>query len=274
MIGGPFQGHSSYPLLYRWSLINRPTVLFLAPFISLALAAAFLASPVAAATDSGLPWEMEKEYKYVFLSNGINIGEQAFTISETTFQGVPAYRIQESLKISDPGSKLDQDSVLHISRRRSPLKYTKELKAKITHLPSQSGRFNMVFDFLKGSVTYNIKRNGENFAGETVHLPPSVTCFDNNMIDQLSIIFSKVPWRRTREVVIKSFHFSSNKVIDVRLERISEEEIVVSSKRFECYRIRFSIVDIPIGEFWIDRDGRLLREVEKNGALIIELLNP
>ena len=253
---------------------NRPTVVLLTPFIGLALAATFLVSPVAAATDSGLPWEMEKEYKYVFLSNGINIGEQAFTISETTFQGVPAYRIQESLKISDPGSKLDQDSVLHISRRRSPLKYTKELKAKITHLPSQSGRFNMVFDFLKGSVTYNIKRNGENFAGETVHLPPSVTCFDNNMIDQLSIIFSKVPWRRTREVVIKSFHFSSNKVIDVRLERISEEEIVVSSKRFECYRIRFSIVDIPIGEFWIDRDGRLLREVEKNGALIIELLNP
>jgi len=236
--------------------------------------ATFFAPTAAVAEDPGLPWELGKEYRYVFLLSGINIGEETFTITETTFQGVPAYRIREELNINDPGSKLDQNSELLITRRRSPMRYTKNLKAKITHLPSQSGRFNMVYDFIKDSVTYNIKRNGEEFSKETIELPPLITCFDNNMVDQLSIILSKIPWRRTKEAEIKSFHFSSNRVVDIRLERVGEEKIVVSSKPFRCYRIRFSIVDIPIGEFWIDMDGRLLREVEKNGALIVELTNP
>ena len=250
---------------------RRFALIPLVPFFLTLSVAAGLSAP---AENSAIPWDLETEYKYIFLLNGISIGEESLTVDEMTFHGAPALRIREKLKISDPASKLKQESELILSPDGTPLRYKKKLKVKITNLPSQSGRFKMEYGFSPGLVTYDLQRDGKDFQSDSMELPAGVTCFDNNMMDQLSILFSKVPWRRTEEIDVQSFHFSSNRVLNIKLKKVAHEKTMVNSKFFKCYKIQFIIEDIPIGEFWIDPDGRLLREVEKRGALIIELTNP
>jgi hypothetical protein len=81
-----------------------------------------------------------------------------------------------------------------------------------------------------------------------------------------------VPRQKGRVVTFQIFHPSSQQVLPVQLTVRDTETITVNGKRHDAWLFEVSLAGIPI-KMWVDHRGRLLKDEETAGRMIIELLD-
>lgn len=98
-------------------------------------------------------------------------------------------------------------------------------------------------------------------------------CFENNKLGQLALLIN-IALRKLgpgKPIAVKAFHINTMKVMELKLTPSEVEDIKLGGKTIRAYKTQVVIAGQPIGNFWITPDGKLVRDVEKNGRLIIEL---
>jgi len=124
--------------------------------------------------------------------------------------------------------------------------------------------------FSEGKVVEKVDKAGQPME-KTVELKGKVYLLDNNNLSLFAFLAAAMPREKGKTVGFKVFHVSSMQVLLMEFTVADRERITIGGKERECWR--FDVVLAGMGlQLYVDDQGRLLRDVEQNGAMIVELM--
>lgn len=208
-----------------------------------------------------LPWKPGKTYTFRYVVRGKPFGTDSFTFEQVDTPGAgPAWRCKTKLDIE--GMTSTGEWVLSTAGR--PLDYKTEGKVRGTT------DFFVRCTFSEGEVVEKAKQ-GEREFDRTVELPDPCYLVDNNQLSLFAFLLAGVPRQEGFSKTIKVFHPSSMRVLVMKITVKGKEEIELSGKRASCTAVDILLAGTPIS-MWVDDQGRLVRDVEAGGKMVVELV--
>jgi len=111
---------------------------------------------------------------------------------------------------------------------------------------------------------------GGNPVERTIELPGRVYLLFNNHVGLLTFLAAAAPVEEGEARTFKIFHPNSMQVLPAQVTAKGLEKIDWGGKALECRLLQFSLAGTQI-MMWVDGEGRLIRESEAGGALVMEL---
>ncbi|BBM81999.1 transglutaminase-like domain-containing protein [Candidatus Uabimicrobium amorphum] len=204
------------------------------------------------------PWEIGKEYTYSYSYQGKKLGTDSFRI--VSFKdGV--YTCENKLAMTG----LNSHGTWKLHEDMRPISYK---------LEGKTPQFAYTLDcaFSKDKVVEKVIK-GMWPVTKTVPLQGDHYLFDNSNLGTLAMIVTKIPRKEGEKAVVKIFHPSSIRVLTLQIEVGKQQNITVNGKEYSCWMVDISLAGMPL-KVWVDDTGRILRETENAGNLVIELQNP
>ncbi len=218
-----------------------------------------------------LPYPKDRDIQYNFRQDSADIGFCIFRIHDTTVNFQPAFVLKESLSISTP--QLRQTGVSHLLMdfNGRPLVYRGILLSDTEQFPNLTGEFKYDFVFRGRNVDIKTVRNGALIQDLTAHVEDSVSyCFENNKFGQFAVMAFFISDILGGEVAKKAFHVNSGMLFDVKFKLVKSASRMIRGKAVPYRRVEFFLNDKRQGEIWISKHGRILKDIEQNGKLVIE----
>lgn len=105
----------------------------------------------------------------------------------------------------------------------------------------------------------------------TVPLTDRVYLIDNNNMSLFAFLMAAVPRVDGQAVSFKVFHPTSMQVLPVQFTVSGKEPITLNGKQYDAWVFDGALAGARI-KMWVDEQGRLLRDEEAGGRMIIELI--
>ena len=122
--------------------------------------------------------------------------------------------------------------------------------------------------FNEGKVTHTGSTRGKKVE-QTTPLKDFTYLMDNNNFSFLAFLLGGLPREEGKVWRIKIYHPSSMQLLDGRITMEGMEKIESGGETLEGRRCSFVIAGTVL-TFWLDGDGRILREEEQAGRLVVE----
>lgn len=200
-----------------------------------------------------VPWQAGKTYRYRFTLDGSPLGSDSFTVKDS-------YSCTTRLNLRGRSAsgewKLDSQG--------NPLAYRVEGRAGTV-------KYSIRCRFFPDRVETRVIQAGKTVE-KTIPLTERVYLIDNNNLSLLAFLMAAVPREKGKVVTFKIFHPSSQQVLPVQLTVRDTQTITLSGRRHQAWLFEVSLAGTPI-KMWVDHQGRLLKDEEAAGRMIIELLD-
>ncbi len=207
-----------------------------------------------------MPWEKGRTYTYKYFFQGKILGTDSFTLK--SFE-----------KGEDGGytcaTKLDLDG----KTASSEWKLDQELFPLSYKLQGKAGDIEYSYDceFSEGRVVEKAMRAGKPVE-KTIPLDEKIYLIDNNNLSFFAFLLTTIPLDEGETRAFKIFHPMIMQVLPVQVAVKGTETIAWCGKEVECRFFEVNLAGSPL-KMWVDREGRLLKESESNGALVVELVS-
>lgn len=208
-----------------------------------------------------LPWELGTTHTLHYTAGGEVVGSESFTLAREETEAGVAFTCSATLEIGE----LATSSRFRFDARGRPLAY---------HLEGKSGSIEYSVDctFEPGRVVEKAVQAGKPIE-RTVELPEEVWLLDNNHLSGYALLLSAVPLEEGAVIALKVFHPSSMQLLPVEITVGALESIALAGGTHEGRKVTLVSAGTPL-ETWVDAGGRLLRESEGGGRLVVELEKP
>jgi transglutaminase-like putative cysteine protease len=199
-----------------------------------------------------IPWEIGKTYIFRCSYDGKLLGTDSFTIvayDESGEEGV--YHCRTRLNHKD--RRIEGE--WRITDRGRPIFY--RIRGQ-----SEKGKYSIECDFLTDRVHYRLTNDGE---PQNIASPWKEAAFlvDNNNLSLFAFLFSSLPIEVDRKQAFNAFHVTSRGAFP--------SSITVKKRMPGCWVCSLKLFGIAI-ELWIDDQGRVVKQTESDGRLVIELV--
>ncbi|NIM79629.1 MAG: hypothetical protein GTO20_12620 [Candidatus Aminicenantes bacterium] len=209
-----------------------------------------------------IPWSVGKAYTYNYIANGKSIGTETFTLkSFEKKKDSQAYVYTCSTQLNLQG--LNASSEWEIDTSGTPLAY----KAK-----GKAGTIEYSIDcrFSQDQIVEKVVKSGTPIE-RTIKLTDKVYLIDNNNMSLFAFLLAGVPREKGKTVHFKIFHPSSMQLLPVQVTVKDQEQITINGKVYKSWPLDIIMAGVNL-KMWVDETGRLLRDSERNGAIVIDLL--
>ena len=206
-----------------------------------------------------LPWETGVTYVYRYAGGGKPLGTDSFTI-ESREKVDGRLVISCNTKFEVPG--LSTEGSFQIDGDGQPISY---------HVAGKTAAFEYTVDceFLGGQVVEKVVKAGQESA-RIVPLPDKVYLLDNNNFSGYAFLLATIPLEQGTKLTFRAFHPSSMQLLPVQIQVGAKETIEVGETEVECTLCQLNIAGTPL-KLWVDEQGRIRRETESGGQLVVEL---
>jgi hypothetical protein len=205
-----------------------------------------------------LPWEMGKTYTYRYQVQGKVICTDTFTLArEETAEGI-VYAAATRLE-SQTGTI---ESTWRITAEGVPLQYRVQGKMG-------AAEYTIDCAFENGKVTEKVVQAGKPVT-RTIELPQTVYLLDNNNLSFFAFLLTAVPRTEGATLSFQVFHPSSMQLLPMQVEVRAKEKVGIQDREVECHPFDITLAGTKI-LMYLDEKGRVLKDVEADGAMIVEL---
>jgi len=216
--------------------------------------------PVGLGTFEELPWKAGETYTYRYVYQGTPIGTDVFTFERLAGdQGGWAC----STKLDLTGRSAS--SQWRIDRRGRPLHYEMEGRAGAVE-------YSIECAFSEDAVAEKVVQSSRT-TQKTISLPDPVYLVDNNNFSGFAALAAAAPMAEGAVYVFKVFHPATMQVLPVQLTVSGRERIPFGDEERDCAVCSLVLAGTPL-KLWVDGEGRILRETEAGGRLVVELVPP
>lgn len=213
---------------------------------------------------SDVPWKVGETYRYVYSSDEKVQGTENFTV-EKIDAGSKGMVISCSNELSMQKTILEFEWTVDQNDR--PRQYSCKTRAR--KVP-----YTMECAFSGKDVTVKAHRLGHDM-NKTIPLPDRCYFVDDNNVGIFAILALAAPKQKGAICEFKAYHPTRVEIVSCRLEVKGAETIKWGGRDVECRRIDM-VIDGPMKRettMWLDAEGRLLRQSEQGGMLVMELAN-
>jgi hypothetical protein len=207
-----------------------------------------------------VPWEVGKTYNFTYAHNGKPIGTETLTVKsfdQTISGGV--YTVANVTTIQTFKASFEWKLKLD----GTPIAYKTEGKGG-------SLDYTIECAFSEGEVVEKVVKAGQPIE-KTIPLTDKTYLIDNNNGSILAFLALTAPEKEGGTFAFKAFHPPSMTIIPAQVTVKGLETITSRGREVECRHLVYSVAGTKI-EMWIDGEGRLLREAEAGGAMVLELM--
>ena len=133
-------------------------------------------------------------------------------------------------------------------------------------------RLTLLALFLLGPAFGQITEPEKLFYGFEMNgtLPERVYLLDNNNFSGYAFLLATIPLEEGTTISIKVFHPSSMQLLPLQIKVGAKEAIELGEAEVECTVCELVIAGTPL-KLWVDEQGRIRRETEAGGRLVVEL---
>ena len=207
-----------------------------------------------------IPWEIGKAYSYNYLFNGKSIGTDSFTILKLEKKNNRnIYVCKTSLELQGRTS----EGEWKIDDTGYPVSYT--LDGKIPKV-----EYSLQCEFFEDKVIEKAVNNGKPVE-RSIPLKEKVYLVDNNNMSLFAFLLVSVPREKGVVTALKVFHPSSMQLLALQFTSLGKEKTIFAGEEKECWAFDVSFAGTPL-KFYVDEKGRLIKDVEAGGRLVIELV--
>lgn len=197
------------------------------------------------------PWKVGETHTYDYTLDGQALGTDSFTIE--SIEEVDGRRIltcRASLALT--GRTLE--STLRLEADGRPVAY---------HAKGRAGtvEYSIDCEFGEEKVVEKATQAGKAYE-RTIELPKPVWFLENNHFAGYALLLAAVPRTAGAELSFKVFHPTSMQLLPVQI-RVGEVEP-------QGRRVDLNIAGTAL-QLWVDADGRLVRDEEAGGRMVVEL---
>lgn len=210
-----------------------------------------------------IPWDVGKTYTYDYIAGGKSIGTETFTLkSFEKKKDSREYVYTCATQLNLQG--LNASGEWKIDAGGIPLEY----KAK-----GKAGNIEYSIDcrFSKDQVVEKVVKSGTPIE-RTIKLTGKVYLIDNNNMSLFAFLLAGVPREKGTIVKFKIFHPSSMQLLPAQVTVKDREQITINDNVYKSWPMDIVMAGVTI-KVWVDETGRLLRDSERNGAIVIDLVD-
>ncbi len=207
-----------------------------------------------------LPWKEGGVYTYHYSSRGTSIGTDSFTVKK--IEEKEGRTVTTCTTEFLMGAKVVRGN-FQIDERGRPVSY--RVGGKVGTV-----EYSVDCAFSADTVQVKVVQTGRPDVQQTIALPETVYLLDNNNFSGYAFLLAAAPLRSGASFSFKAFHPSSMQLLPVQVTVSGREAIEVSGETHECWVCDLVIAGTPL-KLWVDDQGRVLRESEGGGRLIVEL---
>lgn len=206
-----------------------------------------------------LPWKIGKTYTYTYSYKGRPLGTDSFTIeSYEQKDGRGVYTARTKLALQGR----EASGTWKIDDAGRPISYHAEGKVRTTE-------YTIDCAFSKGQVVEKAVQ-GDRPIERTIKLEGDVYLLDNNNFSLYAFLVSGLPFDSGTTVTIDVFHPSAMQVFPTQITVTGNEELTVAGKKIPCRKCKVVLAGTTL-ELWVDEKGRIVKETEADGKLVVAL---
>ncbi|MEW6072772.1 MAG: transglutaminase domain-containing protein [Planctomycetota bacterium] len=206
------------------------------------------------------PWEVGKTYTYRYAMAGLPIGTDSFTVESREERADGTLVITCRTKLAITG--LETGGTFQVDGRGRPLSF--HLTGKAAAL-----EYRLDCEFAAGEVVEKVVKAGQPIE-RTVELPEEVYLLDNNHFGGYALLLAAVPRTAGAVLSFRIFHPSTTQLLPMQITVGGKEAIEVGGETIECTVCDLVLAGTPL-KVWLDAEGRIRRETEASGRLVVEL---
>lgn len=204
-----------------------------------------------------VPWKVGKTYTFTYAYNGSKLGEETLRLESIDVAG--NYACTSEIELYNV---LKASSEWKLASDGSPLSFS-------TKGTARGAEFSMDCLFFDGKVEEKVVQ-GEKNVERTVELSDRVFLISNNCVGVLAFLAAAAPADEGAVRTFKFYHPSSMQVLPAQVTVKESEAIEWGEQEIECRILEFSLAGTLI-TMWVDDSGRLIRESEAGGSMVMEL---
>lgn len=209
-----------------------------------------------------IPWDIGKAYTYNYIANGKSIGTEIFTLkSFEKKKDNHAYVYTCSTQVNLQG--LNASSEWKIDTSGTPLEYKVKGKAGTIE-------YSIDCRFSKDQIVEKVVKSGTPIE-RTIKLTDKVYLIDNNNMSLFAFLLAGIPREKGKIINFKIFHPSSMQLLPAQVTVKDQEQITINGNVYKSWPLDIIMAGVTL-KMWVDETGRLLRDSERNGAIVIDLL--
>ncbi len=139
-------------------------------------------------------------------------------------------------------------------------------------LEGQAGdtAYSIDCEFLEDKVVERVVQAGQP-TERTIPLTEKIYLIDNNNMSLFAFLMAALPREKGRVTVFKVFHPSTMQLLPAQVTVRDRERITVNGQECKCWALDVSLAGTPL-TMWVDDQGRLLKDVEAGGRMVVELM--
>ncbi len=203
-----------------------------------------------------VPFDVGRTYTFTYSSQGTRIGTETMTVKSF---GESGYSCTGTIDFT---GILTGQYDWKVTREGFPIDFHAKGKVRGTD-------FTLDCDFINGEVKEKIVQGGPPIE-RTIKLPDGVLLLHNNCVALLAFLAAAAPEEKDETITFKIFHPASMQILPAQVTTKGKETITWGGKEVECRKLEFAFAGTPI-LIWVDGKGRLLRDSEGSGTLVMEL---
>ena len=205
------------------------------------------------------PWKTGETYVYEYTLDGQPLGTDSFTVeSVEETGGRTIITCHTSLDLT--GRKVE--GTIRLDGAGHPISFTSK---------GQAGAVEYTIDcaFTAGQVIEKATQGAQKF-DKTVELPEEVYLLETNNFGGYALLLPAVPREAGAKLSFKVFLPSRMQLFPVQIRVGEVETIEVGGRQRQGRRNDLNIAGTPL-TVWVDEEGRILREEEAGGRMVVEL---
>ena len=212
--------------------------------------------PEALAKGAKIPWETGKSYTFRYIVGGKPVGTETMTVTELSPEG--AFKAKTHLAIGQGEGDIEWT----LGPGGTPLAY---------HVSGLARGATITIDckFEPEKVEVTVDQGGQHIE-RSVELPEGVRLIDNNNLGLMSLLLIDAPEKEGETRAFKVFHPSSTQLLSGEMTNEGQETIEWNGSAVQTLHIKMNLAGTPL-QFWLDEQGRLLRNSQGGGSVVIEL---
>jgi hypothetical protein len=202
-----------------------------------------------------------KTYTYNYIAGGKPIGTETFTLKrfeDKKNSGAYVYTCGNELNLQG----LKASGEWKIDSNGNPLEY--KIKGK-----AGTVEYSIDCRFSKDQVVEKAVQSGTPIE-RTIKLTDKVYLIDNNNMSLFAFLLAGVPREKGKTVHFKVFHPSSMQLFPAQVTVKDREKITIDGKKYDSWPLDIVLAGVTL-HMWVDEKGRVIRDSERNGAVIINL---
>ena len=206
-----------------------------------------------------LPWELGVTYTYTYTQGGKRLATDSFTILDRTEEREDVVWTYDTKFVMGTREVV---GTVQMNGAGRPLAY---------HLDGKAGTIEYTVDceFTDEHVVEKAVQAGRPME-RTVPLPAEVYLLDNNNFSGYAMLLAGIPLTPGTGITLRAFHPTSMQLLPVRITVGAKETIAVGGVEVDCTVCELNIAGTPL-RLWVDARGRIRRETEGGGRLVVEL---